>query len=636
MHPPRRLAKALQAFTTASVLAGAACSALAQAGHADGARQRVVMLNVSDPYLAAFVALEQATRAEIRSSTGRRAEFFAETLDMLRFPPAQLEQEALALLRKKYRGVKVDVVVAFETTALEFSERHGEELWPGAAIVFHSVPTAALRGRALGPRTTGIPVRYEVGATLDLALRLRPRARRVAVVGGTADFDRGLQALARASQEGFAGKLDFEYLVDLSLRETVAAVAKLPPDAIVLYLSMFRDGAGVTYVPREALAELAAASPAPVFGLIETYLGEGIAAGSIASYEAQGRRAGALVVRVLNGERPAALGVQSAVAPACIADWRQLRRWDIDERRLPEGCEVRFRAPTAWDRYRWQILGALAVILAQAALIAALLVQRRRRQRAEFAAQRLRAELAHAGRLATLGELTAAIAHEVSQPLGAILANVDAADMLLESGRARPEELRQILADVRRDDIRASEVIRRLRALLARHEMTREPLDLNEAITEVLRLLQVEARRRQVTLVAELDGALPRAHGDRVHLQQVLLNLVINAMDAMDGTPAALRRVVVRTSLDADGNIAVAVTDRGHGIAPEGLAKLFDSFFTTKERGMGMGLSIARSIVEAHGGRIWAEPERRGGATLRFTVPRAALASREQFAPRPA
>jgi signal transduction histidine kinase len=267
-------------------------------------------------------------------------------------------------------------------------------------------------------------------------------------------------------------------------------------------------------------------------------------------------------------------------------------------------------------------------MLAQTALIAALLFQRYRRRQAEHAGAQLRVELAHAGRLATIGELTAAIAHEVNQPLGAILANVDSAEMLLESDDPRIGDVRLILADIRRDDLRANEVIKRLRALLAKHETARERIDLNETVMEVLQVLESEAQRRNVELVTEFDPGIPRIRGDRVHLQQILLNLVLNGMEAMVDTHVTARCVTVRTALRPDGNAEVAVSDRGHGIAHDQLPRLFDSFFTTKQRGMGLGLSIAKSIVEAHGGRIWAEPDRGNGATFRFTLPLGADSAR--------
>ena len=308
-------------------------------------------------------------------------------------------------------------------------------------------------------------------------------------------------------------------------------------------------------------------------------------------------------------------------------DWRQLQRWGLDESQLPPEAIIRFRESSLWSTYRLYVIGAVTIVALQALMIGSLLLQRARRRRAELETQHHRVELAHAGRLATIGELTATIAHEVNQPLAAILANVDAAELLLESGKAGLEDVRHILAEVRKDDLRASEVIRRLRALLAKHEMARERVDLNETFADVLEVLGAEAGRRQIGLATEFDPALPSVLGDRVHLQQVVLNLVVNAMDAMADTPVWQRRVAVRTALRQDGSVEVAVTDRGHGIARADMSKLFESFFTTKQRGMGLGLSIARSIVESHGGRIWAEADTGGGATFRFTLPAAERAA---------
>jgi len=223
----------------------------------------------------------------------------------------------------------------------------------------------------------------------------------------------------------------------------------------------------------------------------------------------------------------------------------------------------------------------------------------------------------------------------VNQPLGAILANVDAAEMLLDSDSMHPDALRQILADVRRDDLRASDVIRRLRALLAKHETAREPLDINETIDEVQHLLAAEIRRRGVEVETAFDAGLPKVFGDRVQLQQVLLNLIVNAMDAVADAPAGRRRVTVRSRRTLDGEVAVAVADRGLGIPEDQLAKLFESFFTTKPRGMGLGLSIARTIVEAHGGHIWADSDGRSGTTLHFTLPASAPAAEPRLVEHP-
>ena len=239
------------------------------------------------------------------------------------------------------------------------------------------------------------------------------------------------------------------------------------------------------------------------------------------------------------------------------------------------------------------------------------------RKRAEEADRRA----AQVSRLALLGELTASIAHEINQPLGAILSNADALEMLLESTNGRPEEIRTILSDIRREGLRASEVVSHVRTLVRRRAMEMTPLDVNEVAEEVMGLAGAESRRRGVVIETEFASDLPEVRGDRVWLHQLFLNLIVNAMDAMGPVETGKRRLLLRTCRDGDGRVEVAVADTGQGIPAGLLPRLFESFVTTREDGMGLGLAISRSIVEAHGGRIRAENNPGGGATLRFTLP---------------
>ena len=245
------------------------------------------------------------------------------------------------------------------------------------------------------------------------------------------------------------------------------------------------------------------------------------------------------------------------------------------------------------------------------------------RKRAEEALQKVQTELAHATRVMTLGELTASIAHEVNQPLAAIVTNGNACLRWLGGAQPNFVEARQAVERIIKDSYRASEVIARVRNLVKKAPPRNYPVDLNEVIREVLALAQSQARRNLVFVKQELANNLPFVLGDRVQLQQVILNLVINGIEAIAKSRDGERELAVRSSRDESDNLIVAVRDTGAGIEPENAERLFDAFFTTKPDGMGMGLAISRTIIESHGGRLWATSNSPKGAVFQFQLPRA-------------
>jgi signal transduction histidine kinase len=266
------------------------------------------------------------------------------------------------------------------------------------------------------------------------------------------------------------------------------------------------------------------------------------------------------------------------------------------------------------------ILAVLGVVAVQTCLIAGLIVEHRRRRRAEIEGRQHLAAMAHLDRLAVMGELTASVAHELNQPLGAILQNAEAAKTLLDRQDPKVDTLKEIVEDIRNDDKRAREVIRRLRTLLRKHELETEPLDVNELARDTVALAAFDAGSKGVRLTVDVPSTPSIVAGDRVHLQQALLNLVLNGMEAMADVPEERRRLTVRATPNHQW-IDVAVIDSGPGISQNPPSKIFEPFVTSKGDGMGMGLSIARSIVEAHGGRIDARTNDAGGATVHFTLP---------------
>jgi len=256
-------------------------------------------------------------------------------------------------------------------------------------------------------------------------------------------------------------------------------------------------------------------------------------------------------------------------------------------------------------------------------MIGGLLYERRRRRAAEGETRRRTAELAHVNRRATAGELTTSIAHELNQPLGAILNNAEAAITMLGAPTPDLDEIRTILHDIRRDDNRASQIIGRLRRLLKRSELETQDIELNDIVREVFELLAGEAASRGVVLTQKLAAQPAHVKGDRIQLQQVVLNLVANAIEALTEANAASREVTGRTMVAKDGTATISIADSGPGISDEDLKKVFEPFYTTKRQGMGMGLSIARTIVEAHRGRIEAERGAAGGAVFKVVLPMA-------------
>ena len=244
-----------------------------------------------------------------------------------------------------------------------------------------------------------------------------------------------------------------------------------------------------------------------------------------------------------------------------------------------------------------------------------------RQKEVEAETENLRRELAHIGRVTTMGQLASALAHEINQPLGAILRNAEAAELFMQDKSPDLDEVRAILADIRKDDQRAGDVIDRMRGMLKRRSLSKQPVDVRGLVGGVAALVHSDAEARHITLELDVANHLPPVLGDSVHLQQVLLNLIINAMDALNGANLANRRVIVTSALEGPKAIEIAVSDSGPGIPTDQLAHIFDPFFTTKSDGMGMGLPISRTIIEAHNGRLWAENRTEGGASFRFTLP---------------
>jgi signal transduction histidine kinase len=566
----------------------------------------VLVLYANSRLLPANIAADRGLTTAL-TSAGHSVRIYSEFLDSPQFGGEAYESLMVAYLRGKYAAVPPDAIVAVSDEALIFVFKHRAQLFPTVPVVHEGVSSASLRGMQPMPADiVGIANDYDYAGTIAQALRWHPTAQRLVVITGASSRDRVQEARLRNEVPGIVGHVTADFWPALGMATLQSRLGALPADTVVFTTGLFRDGDGELFSPRDSAALIARASSVPVYAPFETFLGTGVVGGRMPSFEDMGAQTGGILQKLFAGSPPAALNLPNSTSTALHIDWRQAQRWGIAENSIPAGTIVHFRPPSFWEAYRTATMIALAVFFIQAALIAALYFERRRRSAAELTTQNLHTQLAHASRLAVAGELTASIAHEINQPLGAVQMSVDAADMMLQSGANHRADFIRVINRIQRDNMRASDVIRRLRTLLAKHEPERKAFDVGFAMADVVLMLRPEAERRKLSLDARQPAAPLYIAGDRIQIQQVLINLVLNAMDAEAGLAETRRHVEVLVER-RNGNILITVNDRGHGIAPENLSELFEPFFSTKQHGMGLGLSIARSIIEAHGGRIWAE-----------------------------
>jgi signal transduction histidine kinase len=581
---------------------------------------RVVLIRSWDALYAMNIAREQALRDALTYNAPRMVEIYTEEIDPLRVR-SSIEPQFGALLKNKYRDIPIDLVIASGIEPLDFAARYRDDIWPGAPIVFIGVIEGALEGWRRPPRTTGVTMAFDMAGTLALGLALIPGARRAYVVSGASAFDRHFLEIALKQLRRLDRQVELRYIVGSTRDETLQRVEELDRNSFVVYLSMLRDGAGRVWGPGStALPEIVSRSAVPVLTPVQSEWTRGPVGGSSVRLDAHGRAAGMLSRRVLEGLDPDTVEVRAAPEPVCEVNWSALQRWNLPERNVPTRCEVTNRPQALWRSYAWQFTALFAIILLQALLLWSLLLQSRRRRRAEAELQERGAQLAQVARLSTVGALTASIAHEINQPMGAILSNAEAAQMMLEQGSLQPGVLREILADIRNEDLRASEVIKRLRKLLARHEWNPTALEVNSEVAEALRHVAFEAARRGVKLAPVFDPATPVIMADSVNLQQVVINLVVNAMDAVGSHPASDREVRIHTRA-VPGAAEIVVADRGPGLSQEDEARIFHETFTSKKDGMGLGLSIVRTIVEMFRGTVSYESNVPHGAIFRVRIP---------------
>lgn len=574
-----------------------------------------LVIDESDPSSGLPTTFSATLRAALSNSRPSVA-VFGETLDLNRFAGQNQEAILRTYVQQKYNDVRFGVIVAVGASSLDLVRRWQPELWPDVPIVFAAIDELTAARLAPDRNMTGLVMRRTIDSTMKVARILVPDLQRVVVIGGSLTKDpyrrQYLQELP-----ALAGQIELIDLTGLPLSVQAARTTSLPDRTAIFYTSLFIDDEGTRYSPSDALTAIAKVTNRPILVDVESLVGFGATGGFVLDNVAYGREVAALAVRILGGAGAAANPIAVSEFTKPVFDWRQLERRQVKASSLPAGSEVLFQPPSMWEQHRAEILVACAAFLVQTALIGWLIYEHRRRNLAEIQSRETIAELTYLNRRAAAGELSASIAHEVSQPITAISTTAAAALTWL---RRKPPDLAEALAsleDILEASNRVGGIIKSIRAMFKKDTQP-GPVDVNRIITTVLEIARIEIQKHKIEVVTEL-APLPVLSGDAVQLQQVMSNLIMNAIEAMQSATRRVLRIV--SELTDAGAARISIEDTGPGIDASDMKRIFNPMFTTKSAGMGMGLSICRTIIQAHGGRIWAEPRPGGGSMFQIELP---------------
>jgi len=704
--------------------------------------KNVLVLFSFRPTLPVASEWDQGIRSIFKAEPNLKVDADIEYLDLSRFNDPNYIKMMFNVFRHKYFESKPDLIIAVYEPALDFLLRHQENLFPGVPIVFGGVERAFIENQGNMPEITGVYQGNSFIKTLETALNLHPNTRHIRIFVGAGMLEQSWAMAARKAYVRYEDKYDLVYVPARSIEDLKKKVAELPPNTLILYLPILKDGSGKTHFAIDVISHISEVSTAPIYGFWEIILGHGIVGGDLSSFEEQAKAVAKIGLRILKGARAADIPSIDTPGLRYMFDWQQLRRWSISEDRLPPGSTVMFKEFSTWEKYKGRIFFAVALIVFQALIIFYLLYQRRIKRKVEqnyrtvadytydweywqntdgklqyvspscericgYSAQelmakpslledmivpedratwdahrcsvqkemkpkeiqfriqradgeirwiehacqpvldnrgnnqgirasnrditkrelyksetqKLQSELAHMDRVVTISALTSALAHEINQPLAAIRSYAQAALRFMDKDKADFDNMRKALEGIVSDNKRAAAVVNRLRDLVKKGTVHRDALEINSVINDVVSLMNSELVLRNASIALDLHPDLPVVQGDSIQLQQVLINLLSNALDAMEDQPADTRIITISSRHENPDGTIVSISDSGKGIAPDKIDAVFNAFETTKARGTGLGLAICKSIVEAHGGKIRAENSSDKGAIFSFSLP---------------
>ncbi len=584
-----------------------------------------MLLHSLGPQFGPWSAYAKAIRDELRRQAPVPLDISDHSLVSGRDRDQTAEIVFVEYLRALYARQPLDLIITLGAPAVDFVQRRRQQLFPVTPFVFTALEQRRIRYSDLTENDVVATYAHDFPAFFESILRALPDTKTLAVVNGKSAVEQFWDGEIRRDANAFEHRMTFRWYNELSFEDILKDAAALPPRSAIFFELMSIDAVGVVHEGDTALKRLHAVANAPIFSYQDAFFGREIVGGPMHSVPYTSERAVAAAIRILQGEKPSDIKFPVRGFSAAKYNWIEMQRWGISESKLPPGSEIHFRNPTVWDQYRAYILAFIAATLLQAGLITWLMYEHRRRQVAEAGSLELTHELARMNRFATAGELSASIAHELRQPLTAIAASGAASlNWLKRLKEPSPEvdQARNALQNVVSAGHHAGDVITSIRAMFRNEPPKRTKINFNDLIQQVTVITAGSIKSNNIVLDVNLTNhPPPLVMGDPIQLQQVILNLVMNAVEATSHSGHGARILLLRTEVRSDGSLLMRVVDSGPRVDPKVAERMFEPFFTTKPGGMGMGLAICKTIIEAHGGSLTAFPNTPQGMEFQVIMP---------------
>ena len=513
---------------TAGLVVFLAASLGCQAGFAAESK-RVMLLHSFGRDFKPWSEYAKTIRAELDRQSPWPLDITEHSLVSARFSDENPEATFVEYLRALFAKRPLDLIVSIGAPAANFVQRHRQQLFLTTPMVFTAIEQRRIQFANLTENDTDVAVRINYLSAFENILQVLPDTKNVMVVVGTSPIEKFWKEAIAKEVEPLANRIKLSWTDELSFEALLKQASALPPHTAIFWELMIVDAAGVVHEGDAPLTRLHAVANAPIFSYDESFFGSAIVGGPLLLVADSSRQTAAVAIRILGGEKPGEIRMPPVEFATPVFDWREMQRWGISESRLPPGSKILFRNPTVWEQYRAYILAVIAAILIQAALIFWLLYEHWRRQRAEILVRSTMSELTHVNRMATAGQLSASIAHEVNQPLAGMLASAQAALRWLE--KANVEEVRERLDGIVSEGFRASDIITNLRAMFKHDVQEKTLVDINKLVLSVLELVVIDLQKHEIDLQTQLGDRIPEVVGNQVQLQQVILNLVMNAIE---------------------------------------------------------------------------------------------------------